>query len=410
MRDRLTLKERYKFLKKIHHGYQKAAKTKKGEILNIACQATGLHRKRLIFLLNKKRLSFGNLNRKGVLITSPYKQDEKLLKILINLWQLSDFSCGKLLKPQIETLLPFYEKEYNKVEEKTKLKLLTISSATIDRLLKQEKRKQDLKNLKGRAYKIKKDKQLETLIPIKTHTEWNFAIDQPGKLQIDLVSHDGGSLKGDFIQTLNMVDYKTGWDVMRACLNKAAFNVFPQLKIGITLFPFTVLGIHSDSGLEFINAHLFRFCQQNNIAFTRSRPYKKDDNFWVENRNDKTVRRNVGYRRYEGKIDLLLLNLLYEKLYFYTNFFKPQRRCLKKIKIGSKNKKLYDQPQTPYERVLTEKSIPEENKTKLKTVYQSLNPIEIRKEIIKLQNLLLEDDKIKEEFVRKTRLNKNSKV
>jgi hypothetical protein len=121
----------------------------------------------------------------------------------------------------------------------------------------------------------------------------------------------------------------------------------------------------------------------------------------VENRNDKMVRRNVGYRRYEGKTDLFLLNLLYEKLYFYTNFFKPQRRCLKKIKIGSKTKKLYDQPQTPYERVLKEKSILEKNKRKIKTVYQRLNPIELRQEIVKLQNLLLENDKIKEEFVRK---------
>jgi hypothetical protein len=351
--------------------------------------------------LGGRRIDVPTRKRKNRQIVSRYQSDEKLKLILINLWQLSDFSCGKLLKPQIETLLPFYEKEYGKIEERVKLKLLTISAATIDRLLKRERRKQDLKNLKGRSYSKNNNRLFKNLIPIKTHGEWSFEVDQPGKLQIDLVSHDGGNLKGDFIQTLDMVDYKTGWDVMIACLNKAASNVFPQLKIGITLFPFTVLGIHSDSGLEFINAHLFRFCQQNNIAFTRSRPYKKDDNFWVENRNDKMVRRNVGYRRYEGKTDLFLLNLLYEKLYFYTNFFKPQRRCLKKIKIGSKTKKLYDQPQTPYERVLKEKSILEKNKRKIKTVYQRLNPIELRQEIVKLQNLLLENDKIKEEFVRK---------
>ena len=255
-------------------------------------------------------------------------------------------------------------------------------------MLKQEKKRQDYRRLKGRSYLKKKDRFLQNLIPIKTHGEWDFAIDQPGKLQIDLVSHDGGNLRGDFIQTLDMVDYKTGWDVMRACLNKAASNVFPQLKEGVSLFPFSVVGIHSDSGVEFINAHLFGFCKQNSIAFTRSRPYKKDDNFWVENRNDKIVRRNVGYRRYEGKTDLFLLNLLYQKLYFYTNFFKPQRRCIKKERVGSKIKKLYDQPETPYQRVLREKSVTEKQKEKLINTYRGLNPIRLRKEIIKLQNIL----------------------
>ncbi|MFN4197289.1 MAG: transposase family protein, partial [Caldimicrobium sp.] len=296
-------------------------------------------------------------------------------------------------------------KEYGKIEDEVKFKLLAISPATIDRLLKQEKRKQDFKNLKRRGYlKDNKDKLLQNLIPIKTHIEWNFGTDTSGKLQIDLVSHDGGETRGDFIQTLNIVDYKTGWNVIRACLNKAASNVFPQLKVGISLFPFKIKEIHSDSGAEFINAHLLRFCQQNNISFTRSRPYKKDDNFFVENRNDKVVRRNVGYRRYEGKVDFILLNLLYEKLYLYLNFFKPQRRCVKKIKEGAKIKKIYDKPQTPYERVLKEKSISRKNKRKLKVIYQSLNPLKIRKEIVKLQNVLLECSKIKKEVVKKLKI------
>lgn len=159
--------------------------------------------------------------------------------------------------------------------------------------------------------------------------------------------------------------------------------------------------IYSDLGIEFINAHLFRFCRQNNIAFTRSRPYKKDDNFWVENRNDKIVRRSVGYKRYQGKTDLTILNLLYEKLCFYTNFFKPQRRCFKKERIGSRIKKLYDQPQTPYQRIFKEELLTKKQKEKLKNIYKSLNPIHLQKEIIKLQNILLEDDKIKKELIKK---------
>lgn len=408
--DSFTHKERYKFLRRIHRSYQKANKKRKGEILDFCLHATGLARKHLIVVLGKKGVGLSTMKRKGYQIISRYKSDERLKSILIDLWRISDFSCGKLLKPQIKTLLPFYEKEYGEIEEEIKLKLLIISPATVDRLLKQEKRKQDYRRLKERSYSRQKDRFLQNLIPIKTHGEWNFAVDQPGKVQIDLVSHDGGDLRGDFIQTLNMVDYKTGWDVMRACLNKAASNVFPQLEKGISLFPFSIVGIHSDSGSEFINAHLFKFCQQNNIAFTRSRPYKKDDNFWVENRNDKAVRRNVGYKRYEGKTDLAILNLLYEKLYFYLNFFKPQRRCLKKEKIGSKIKKLYDQPQTPYQRVLREKSVTKQQKEKLRNIYSGLNPIRLREEIIKFQNILLEDDKIKKEFIKKLTLTNKEKL
>jgi len=383
---KLPLKARYQIIKRYRLIYQKRQtnKKEKTKILNTIIELCGLNRWYACFLLNKK-----DFRRKNAIKRNRAKTyGEKILNNLVKFWKLSDFSCGKLLKPQIKTLLPFYEKEHGEIEEKTKLKLLTISPATIDRLLKQEKKRQDYRRLKGRSYLKKKDRFLQNLIPIKTHGEWDFAIDQPGKLQIDLVSHDGGNLRGDFIQTLDMVDYKTGWDVMRACLNKAASNVFPQLKEGVSLFPFSVVGIHSDSGVEFINAHLFGFCKQNSIAFTRSRPYKKDDNFWVENRNDKIVRRNVGYRRYEGKTDLFLLNLLYQKLYFYTNFFKPQRRCIKKERVGSKIKKLYDQPETPYQRVLREKSVTEKQKEKLINTYRGLNPIRLRKEIIKLQNIL----------------------
>lgn len=408
MKEKLTLEERYKFLRKIKKSYQKAGKKEKGRILNMVKKITGLHRKRLVFLLNKKTVSLKKIVRKGRSIFSPYKYDKKLLTYLVKFWKLSFFSCGKLLKPQIKILVDFYEKEYGEINKETKLKLLTISSSTIDRLLKQEKKKQDLKNFKERTYFKNKDKFLENLIPIKTHIEWDFSSYAPGNLQIDLVSHDGGISKGDFIQTLTIVDYKTGFIVLKACLNKAASNVFPKLKEGLSLFPFEIKSIHSDSGKEFINAHLFRYCRENNINFTRSRPYKKDDNFWVENRNDKMVRRNVGYKRYEGKTDLLILNLLYEKLYLYLNFFKPQRRCLKKIKIGAKNKKQYDKPKTAYERVLEEEKIPKENKQKLKTLYKTLNPIHLTKEIIKLQNLLLEDDRIKKEFIKKLKKNQKS--
>lgn len=398
-----TIKDRYKFLRSIHQEYKKVSKKDKSKILNMCTQTTGLGRKYLISLLKRRRISFMTNKRKYNNILSRYQSDKELIRVLIDIWKISDFPCGKLLKPQLKTFIPFYEKEYSKLSETIKQKLITISPATIDRLLKQEKRKQDISTLKVRLYSKKRNRLYDHLVPIKTHGEWNFLSDKPGKLQLDLVAHDGGSMRGDFIQTLDMIDYKTGWNVIMPCLNKASSHVFPQLKLGFLLFPFNIVSVHSDSGKEFINAHLYRFCKDKDIKFTRSRPYKKDDNFWVENRNDKIVRRNVGYGRYEGRCDLLLLSILYSKLYLYINFFKPQRRCLKRIKIGSKIKKVYDKPQTPYKRVLKEKSISKNKKLELKRIYKDLNPIKIRKEILKLQNILMKSGKIKKEYVRKLR-------
>lgn len=295
--------------------------------------------------------------------------------------------------------MPFYEKEWGEINKMIKDKLLAVSSATLDRILKDEKRRLNYKILRKKEGK-KKDK-VSKLIPIKTHLEWEFNKYQPGYLQIDLVSHDGGSLGGDFIQSLNMVDYKTGWSITIACLNKAALNVFPQLDKGLLLFPFEIKAIHSDSGKEFINDHLYRYCKEKNIVFTRSRPYKKDDNFWIENRNDKKVRKNVGYLRYQGKDDLILLNSLYDKLNLYENFFKPQRRCIKKERIKARIRKIYDSAQTPYQRALKEKTVLKENKIKLKRMYNTLNPIKLRKEIIRLQEILLKDEKTRKDFVLK---------
>jgi len=169
---------------------------------------------------------------------------------------------------------------------------------------------------------------------------------EPGFVEMDLVSHDGGSARGDYIQTLDLTDVFSGWTETRAVRNKAQVWTFQALKEIRGKLPFQMLGIDSDNGGEFINAHLLNYCKEQKITFTRSRPYKKNDNCFVEQKNYSVVRRAVGYARYDTEEELEVLNQLYESLRLYTNFFQPVMKLAEKERMGSKVKKKYDKAKT----------------------------------------------------------------
>jgi len=223
------------------------------------------------------------------------------------------------------------------VDKETKEKILEISASTIDRLLSKEKAKM---RLKGRA-RTKPGTLLKHQIPIRTFADWDEG--RPGFVEIDLVSHDGGNARGDYAQTLDVTDVYTGWTETEAVKNKAQIWTFKALKGIRKRLPFKLLGIDSDNGSEFINAHLLRFCKQEKITFTRTRPYRKNDNCFVEQKNYSVVRKAVGYYRYETKKELEILNELYKVLRLYTNFFQPVMKLVKKTRVGSKVIKRYDE-------------------------------------------------------------------
>lgn len=277
-----------------------------------------------------------------------------------------------------------------KLDEETREKLLKISPATIDRLLAKEKKKIELK---GRST-TKPGTLLKGQIPIRTFSDWDEK--KPGFLEVDLVSHDGGNLRGDFIQTLDATDVKTGWTETRAVKNKAQVWVFEALEDILDRLPFAVLGIDSDNGSEFINAHLLKYCEEKKITFTRTRPYRKNDNCFVEQKNYSVVRRSVGYLRYDTEEELRILNELYAYLRLYTNFFQPQMKLTSKTRVGSKVKKRYDQARTPYQRIIVSEDISEEKKDALKEEYAKLNPAELKREITRLQNKLIKLASLKE--------------
>jgi len=254
-------------------------------------------------------------------------------------------------------------------------KLTRISAATIDRLLFHEKKSLQIK---GHSY-TKPGSLLKHQIPVRTFADWDE--DSPGFIEIDLVAHDGGNSSGIFMQTLDATDIHTCWTETIAVKNKAQKWVFAAIQQLQDRFPFPILGIDSDNGSEFINDILFRYCQEHEITFTRSRVGKKNDNCFVEQKNYSIVRKTVGYQRHDTPQELELLNEIYLNLRLLTNFSQPVRKLISKERIGSKIKKRYDKAATPFQRVLLSSDIQSLKKEELQRIWDSLNLAALRRDV-----------------------------
>jgi hypothetical protein len=268
------------------------------------------------------------------------------------------------------------------LDEPVRTKLLTISPATMDRLLASTKAKS---RLKGRSH-TKPGTLLKHHIPVRTFADWNES--EPGFVEIDLVAHDGGIAYGDYAQTLDLTDIATTWTETRAVKNKAQCHVFEALQEIRHSLPFPLKGIDSDNGGEFINNELRRYCEQHQISFTRSRPYRKNDNCFVEQKNYSVVRTTVGYYRYDQPHQLQLLHRIYQLLRLYTNFFQPSMKLREKTRIGSRVTRRYHPPMTPYQRVMDHPAITSDTKRQLSTLYETLNPAQLMRSMAELQKQL----------------------
>ena len=399
----LTMKEKSSVVRVVASRYQKGGKKQKGRILKEFMELTGYNRCYAAYLLrshgrkvwiSKNTVIVGDITKRAKRVGHK-TYDAGVFHVLKKIWFIMDCICGKRLAPVLKEIIVKLERYKEiKLDRTTRGKLLKISAATIDRLLSEEKKKD---NLRGRSH-TKPGTLLKNQIPIRTFSEWDEQ--RPGFVEIDLVGHEGGDARGDFIQTLDVVDVCTGWTETQAVRNKAQVWVFEALKDIRVHLPFDLLGIDSDNGSEFINEHLFRFCKENKITFTRSRKYRKNDNCYVEQKNYSVVRRAVGYQRYDTEEELAILNELYGHLRFYTNYFQPVMKLVEKTRIGSRVVKRHDKAQTPYQRVLQSPLIPEENKSRMQKLYAKLNPAELKRKITKLQNRLIDHAAIKKALPR----------
>lgn len=389
---RLTMKARQEVTKATAGQYRGASKKEKSKILDQFIVTTGYSRwyARLVLRHEGRRVQTDKQTIVVVERKSRTKRkrarryDEQVQTALVRLWRIMDYICGKRLQPMLPELIPVLER-YNefRCDRQTRAKLLRISAASIDRLLQPERRKYELRGRSG----TKPGTLLKKQIPIRTFAEWDEQ--RPGFVEIDLVAHDGGLAAGDYCQTLDLTDIATTWTETQAVRNKAQAWVFAALKEMRQKLPFSLLGIDSDNGSEFINKDLVAYCQQQKLSFTRSRPYRKNDNCFVEQKNYSVVRRAVGYARYDTEAQLHLLNELYATLRLYTNFFQPTMKLKSKERVGSKVTKRYEEAQTPYQRVLAATQVSAAEKERLRAQYKILNPAALKRKLMRLQERLL---------------------
>lgn len=370
------------FLRQLQVRYRKASKEEKGRILDEFVKTTGYHRKHATAVLNGRRQRVqGPIRRPR---RAQYGVEEAdALAILADLF---DDICSKRLRAAMDVELPrLYQAGVLRLSSACYENLLKMSPATMDRLRSRYRPRRG-----QRGGFTKPGTLLKQRIPIRTWADWTE--DRPGFCEIDLVDHSGGQiLRGrEHAWTLCFTDVNTAWTECVAVRNKAQVHVFAAIKKVRQRLPFPLLGIDSDSGSEFINDQLYRYCLKEEITFTRGRAGRKNDSAYVEQKNWSVVRRAVGYGRYDSPEQGHLLNSLYAHLRFYVNFFLPVMKLKEKVHFGSKVQRVYDDPQTPYARLLASQYVSDEGKAELRESYGYLDLLDLRRRIDDLQVQLLE--------------------
>lgn len=358
--------------------YLRAGKEEKGRILDEFCANTGYDRKyaiaKLLAYQGTEALAFkvpGRHTRKRI-----KTYDTAVRAALVPLWEASDHLSSKLLHPYLPELIRVLKAHREiALEPPVEQKLLAMSHGTCAALL-DEIRTSHQKQLHGTT---KPGTLLKSQIPLRVGP-WNESA--PGYAEIDLVAHCGDSLAGEFAFTLDFTDIATGWVERRAVLGRPQERTHAALKDIKAELPFPLRGIDSDNDSTFINHQLWRWCDAEHIAFTRSRPYRKNDNAHIEQKNWTCVRRIFGYVRIDMPKQVRMMNALYRgPLRRYTNFFKPVMKCVEKKRVGARVVRRYDRPRTPYERILESENVFAQTKTELRALYRTLNPAALRREI-----------------------------
>jgi len=371
----MNMQSRNQYLLELRTEYLKTTSKKgRSELLNEAEKRTKLARKHLIVKLRPR----SNLDKdKSQRKKRKQYYGNSIKPALVRMWQIFDRACEQRLQislnDETDRLRILGELDCS---DETAAKLKAMGSATIDRKLKHQKEVERIR----KKYQRKIHPLLYQKIPVKVFGEQNRQ--ELGNVQIDLVEHCGASAAGEFVNTLSSTDINTGWWEGEAIMGRAQERTFRGIQKARGRYPLNWQEIHSDNGAEFINAHLFGYTEKEGLDFSRSRPYKKNDNCLVEQKNWTHVKKFVGYLRYDTDKELNVLNDLYRnELRLYKNFFQPVIKLISKVRIGGKIHRRYDTAKTPYRRVMESKRIPENKKQELKKIYLSLNPAQLKRNI-----------------------------
>ena len=367
----MSQRSKRELLEEIRPRYLKAKRSEKATILDEFVAVTSYHRK-----YATRILKHGRPRQSGKKHGFHKIYQGEVVVALEQIWEVCGRICSKRLQPFLPEMVKVLERCGElRLTEQTKMLLLQMSRSTIDRCLGPVRFEHPSHGLST----TKPGSLLKKAIPVRTYTPWDE--DQPGFLEIDLVAHCGGTMEGQFLYTLTCVDLSTGWIECLAVRRRTQQAVFEAIQAMRTYLPFLLLGIDSDNGSEFINDLLYQYCLSEKITFTRSRPYQKNDQAHVEQKNWSVVRRLIGYDRFETEEEYLLLQSIYADLRLYANFFQPVLKLVSKEHVDKKLVKRYDTAATPFQRILAAKEIPLETKACLTNLYVQLNPVQLRTSI-----------------------------
>ncbi len=350
--------------------YQHAGRAERSALLDEVTRMCGYHRKYAIGVLNRRRPPQARPRR--VPKRRPIYSAEAI-SVLAWIWEAAGYLCAERLKAALPIWLPWV-RQRRPVSPAMERELLTISARQMDRRLQARKHR-----LKRRLYgTTRPGTLLKHLVPLKTD-HWD--VTQPGYLEIDLVSHSGASAAGEFLHTLDAVDIHTGWVERQAVMGKGQHGILHALTTIAQQLPFALRGLDSDNGSEFINSHLVAFCERRRIQFTRSRPYQKDDNAHVEQKNWTHVRKLVGWDRDDTPEAQQALNALYAELRLFQNLFQPSMKLVRKERRGSRLLRRYDGPQTPWERVQVSADVDAAKVAALERLFRRTDPFVLAQRI-----------------------------
>lgn len=367
------MRSRNQYLETLLERYLKADKTQKGLLLDEYCANTKHNRKYVIRKVS--RLAFGppRAKKKRAAFYGP-----EVRRSLETIWKMFDLPCGQRLAPIVRRELGRLRRlKELEVSEITARKLLRVSPATMDRLLRP--RKEEIKD-RGR-YSSRGANLIAKKIPLRL-TDWDTS--RVGYVEMDLVLHGGASTAGEFGHSLSAVEISCGWWEGEVVMGRAQVRVFNALKEIRERSPFTWLGIDSDNDNAFINELLYQYSVDEDLEFTHSRAYHKNDNAYIEQKNFTHVRKPLGYLRYDTPEELQLIRDLYRnELRLFKNFLLPVMKLVRKERVGGRIKRVYDTPKTPYLRLLESGQIDQRAADELRRVYLRLNPAEVKRQMDK---------------------------
>lgn len=399
-KDVVSMATRIEVTKQLKQAYRAATRSEKSDILDHFCSSTGVSRVTARRYLTNPHLGVKNVTQIDRRAHRPTKYSTASKQVLMWLWRVMMYPCGKYMKQMLPAWIDRLEAHEELVDGQhgytpgVRAELLDMSAATIDRYLREHRQALELKGISA----TRSGTLLRTSITIRKAGD--EVEHEPGFMECDTVAHCGPTLKGEFARTLTATCVHTGWTHLEVLRNNSRVHVLAGLSRLQAALPFDIAGLDCDNGSEFINDEVVKWVGERKIFFTRSRPYKKNDQAMVESKNNHMVRKYGFYYRYDTADERDVLERLWHVVMLKMNFFTPTKKPVGWSETGQgRRRRVYDAPRTPYQRVLDSGILSARQEQALRAQYAKLNPVELTRDIVRYQSMLITKAKFKTELL-----------